>query len=49
MSRLIFILVILIFAAAVTAFRLSELSIRPMHGDEAVNAFKLGETLEGAG
>ena len=49
MSRSIFILIILIFAAAVTAFRLSELSVRPMHGDEAVNAFKLGETLEGAG
>ena len=47
MSRSIFIALILIIAAAATAFRLLELSARPMHGDEAVNAFKLGETLEG--
>ncbi|MDP6794175.1 MAG: TIGR03663 family protein [Verrucomicrobiota bacterium] len=49
MSRSIFIALVLIIAAAVTAFRLSQLSERPMHGDEAVNAFKLGETIEGRG
>jgi len=49
MSRPIFIALILLIAAAATAFRLSELSMRPMHGDEAVNAFKLGETIEGRG
>ena len=49
MSRSVFIALILLIAAAATAFRLSELSARPMHGDEAVNAFKLGETIEGRG
>ena len=49
MSRPIFISLILIIAAAAAAFRLSELSERPMHGDEAVNAFKLGEMIEGGG
>ena len=49
MSRSVFIALILLIAAVATAFRLSELSARPMHGDEAVNAFKLGETIEGRG
>ena len=49
MSRPVFIFLILLIAAATTAFRLSELSERPMHGDEAVNAVKLGETIEGRG
>ena len=49
MSRSIFIALILLIAVAATAFRLSDLSARPMHGDEAVNAFKLGETIEGSG
>ena len=49
MSRPIFIALILLIAAAAAAIRLSQLSERPMHGDEAVNAYKLGETIEGRG
>ena len=49
MSRPIFILLILLITAAAAAFRLPDLAERPMHGDEAVNAVKLGETIEGRG
>jgi uncharacterized protein (TIGR03663 family) len=48
MSRPIFIFLILLITAA-AAFRLLDLAERPMHGDEAVNAVKLGETIEGRG
>ena len=49
MSRPIFIVIILLIAVVAAVFRLQDLAERPMHGDEAVNAFKLGETLEGRG
>ena len=49
MSRPIFIVLILLAAVVAAAFRLPGLEQRPMHGDEAVNAFKLGETLERRG
>ncbi|MDB4702962.1 TIGR03663 family protein, partial [bacterium] len=49
MSRPIFILLILLITAAAAAFRLADLAERPMHGDEAVNAVKIGETIEGRG
>ena len=49
MSRPIFIVTILFIAVVASVFRLQNLAERPMHGDEAVNAFKLGETLEGRG
>ncbi len=48
MSRPIFIFLILLIAAA-AAVRLLGLAERPMHGDEAVNAVKLGEMIEGRG
>jgi len=40
--RAIFIASILIVAAGALAFRLPRLDLRPLHGDEAVNAFKAG-------
>lgn len=49
MSRPIFIPLILLITAAAAAFRLPDLAERPMHGDEAVNAVKLSETIEGMG
>ena len=49
MSRPIFIFLILIIATAAAAVGLPGLAERPMHGDEAVNAVKLGETIEGRG
>jgi len=49
MSRPIFIFLILLIAASASAIRLPDLAERPMHGDEAVNAVKLGETIEGRG
>jgi len=49
MSRPIFIVLILLIAVAAAAVRLPGLAERPMHGDEAVNAVKLGETIEGRG
>lgn len=49
MSRPIFIFLILLIATAAAAVRLPGLAERPMHGDEAVNAVKLGETIEGRG
>jgi len=49
MSRPIFIAIILLIAVVGSVFRLQDLAERPMHGDEAVNAAKLGETIEGRG
>ena len=49
MSRPIFIVIILLIAVVGAVFRLQDLAERPMHGDEAVNAVKLGETIEGRG
>ncbi len=49
MSRPIFIFLILLIAAAAAAVWLPGLAERPMHGDEAVNAVKLGEMIEGRG
>jgi uncharacterized protein (TIGR03663 family) len=36
----------LIIAIAALSIRLPQLSLRPMHGDEAIHAYKLGELLE---
>ena len=49
MSRPIFIVIILLIAVVGAVFRRQDLAERPMHGDEAVNAVKLGETIEGRG
>ena len=49
MNRSFFIGLILLIAIVALVFRLPNLAKRPMHGDEAVNAFKIGELLEGKG
>ena len=49
MSRPIFIVIILLIAVVAAVFRLQDLAERPLPGDEAVNAFKLGETVDGRG
>jgi len=38
---------VLAVAALAVALRLPRLQMRPMHGDEAVGAYKFGELLEG--
>ncbi len=47
MRRALLAMLIVLVAAGGAALRLPELAERPMHTDEAVHAYKLGETLEG--
>jgi len=49
MSRSLFFGLILLVAMVALVFRLPGLAERPMHGDEAVNAVKIGELIEGRG
>ncbi len=49
MSRSLFFFLILAVAIIALIFRVSLLSERPMHGDEAVNAVKVGELVDGVG
>ncbi|MBO60613.1 MAG: hypothetical protein CMO63_01395, partial [Verrucomicrobiales bacterium] len=49
MSRSLFFGLILLITVVALAFRLPDLAKRPMHGDEAVNAVKIGELIEGKG
>ncbi|MCP4709679.1 MAG: TIGR03663 family protein [Planctomycetes bacterium] len=46
MKRTLFVSAIIITAAAASALRLSRLSLRPMHTDEAVHAVKFADLLE---
>ena len=38
---------VLLIAAGALGFRLERLELRPLHGDEAVQAVKAGELLDG--
>ena len=49
MSRSLFFGLILLITVMALALRLPGLANRPMHGDEAVNAVKIGELIEGKG
>ncbi len=49
MSRSLFFGLILLVTIVALVFRLPGLAKRPMHGDEAVNAVKIGELIEGKG
>ncbi|MAD25563.1 MAG: hypothetical protein CMO44_15490 [Verrucomicrobiales bacterium] len=49
MSRTLFFFLILAVSIIALIFRVSLLSERPMHGDEAVNAVKVAELIEGGG
>ena len=49
MSRSLFFGLILLITVIALVFRLPGLAKRPMHGDEAVNAVKIGELIEGKG
>ena len=49
MSRSLFFGLILLITVMALALRLPGLANRPMHGDEAVNAVKIGEQIEGKG
>ena len=49
MSRSLFFGLILLITVMALALRLPGLAKRPMHGDEAVNAVKIGELIEGKG
>ena len=49
MSRSLFFGLILLITVAALALRVPGLAKRPMHGDEAVNAVKIGELIEGKG
>ncbi|MCP4707837.1 MAG: TIGR03663 family protein, partial [Planctomycetes bacterium] len=46
MKRILFVSAIIITAAAASALRLNQLSLRPMHTDEAVHAVKFADLLE---
>jgi uncharacterized protein (TIGR03663 family) len=46
MSKPLFLLIFFIIVALTVSFRVTDLSLRPMHSDEAVNAMKLGQLLE---
>ena len=47
MNRSLFFFSIVVIAVVALIFRVSFLSDRPMHGDEAVNAVKVSELIEG--
>ncbi|MGB1744034.1 MAG: glycosyltransferase family 39 protein, partial [Limisphaerales bacterium] len=49
MSRSLFFGLIILITVMALALRLPGLAKRPMHGDEAVNAVKIGELIEGKG
>ena len=46
-GRVAFVILVLAAAGGAMALRLPELPLRPMHCDEAVHAYKLGEMIEG--